>query len=55
VNDNWIWKEEVVVYFTFLSRHSPGEIEENQEIFSQDSWSPGRDLHPEPPEYEAGL
>jgi hypothetical protein len=33
----------------------PGGAEENHENFSQDSWSPGRDLNPGPPEYEAGM
>lgn len=29
--------------------------EENHEKFSQDNWYPGRDLKPEPPEYETGV
>jgi hypothetical protein len=35
--------------------HLPGETEENKEDLSQDFRSLGRDLNPEPPEYEAGL
>jgi hypothetical protein len=32
----------------------PGVTENNHENLDQDSRSPGRDLDPEPPEYEAG-
>jgi hypothetical protein len=40
--------------FTVLSRNSPGGTEKNHENLSQDR-SPGQDLIPEPPEYEAGV
>jgi hypothetical protein len=32
-----------------------GETEENHENLSHNSRSPGRDLNPGPPEYEAGV
>jgi hypothetical protein len=41
--------------FKALSWHMPGRTEENHENLSQDSLSPGRDLNPEPPEYETGV
>jgi hypothetical protein len=37
-----------------LSRNLPGGQRKPTESFSQDSRSPGRDLKPELPEYEAG-
>jgi hypothetical protein len=40
--------------FKFLSRHVPRRTEVNHEE-AQDSQFPGRDLNPEPPEYEAGV
>jgi hypothetical protein len=43
----WSWPNVKI-----LSRHSPGETEENH---NQDSWSLGRDLNSGPPEYEAGV
>jgi hypothetical protein len=36
-----------------LSKHSPGENEENNEILCQDTWSASRDLNSGPPEYDA--
>jgi hypothetical protein len=33
----------------------PGGTEENHENLSQNSQSPGRDLNPGPPKYEAGV
>jgi hypothetical protein len=50
-----ICKEAVAAYFKALSRHLPGGTEENNENHSRDSWSPGRDINPEPPEYETGM
>jgi hypothetical protein len=41
--------------FKVLAGHSTGGTEESQETISQDSQSPGRDLNPEAPEYEAGV
>jgi hypothetical protein len=38
-----------------LSRNLPGGTEENHEKISQDIRSPGSDLNPGPPEYEAGV
>jgi hypothetical protein len=38
-----------------LSRHPHGGTGEGHENISQDSRSPGQDLNPEPPEYEAGV
>jgi hypothetical protein len=48
-------KEAVVAWFKVLSRHLPGRTEENHKNLSQDSWFPGRDLNPGPPEYETGV
>jgi hypothetical protein len=36
-------KKMVVAYFNMLSRHIPGEIEENHDNLSQDGQCPGRD------------
>jgi hypothetical protein len=36
-------------------RYLPGGNEKTTKSLSQDSWSPGRDLNPEPAEYEAGI
>jgi hypothetical protein len=44
------WKEAVVAQFKALSRNSHGGNEENH-----DSRSPGRNLNPGHPEYEAGV
>jgi hypothetical protein len=41
--------------FKVLSWHLLRGNEENHEKASQDSWSPGRDLNMEPPEYETGV
>jgi hypothetical protein len=41
--------------FKELSRNSPGRTEESHINSSQDSQSPGRDLNPGRPEYEAGV
>jgi hypothetical protein len=41
--------------FKVLPRKSSGGTKEKQETLSQDSRSPGRDLKPGPPEYEAGV
>jgi hypothetical protein len=49
-----IWKEAVVVKVKVLSRHSLEGVRKTTEILSQDSRFPGRDLNPEPPEYETG-
>jgi hypothetical protein len=38
-----------------LSRNLSGEIEKNHENLSQNNRSPGRDLKPGPPAYEAGV
>jgi hypothetical protein len=38
-----------------LSRHLRGRSEENHETLGQDSRSPGQDLNPGIPEYEAGV
>jgi hypothetical protein len=48
------WKEEVVAKFKVLFRHFLGETVEYHENH-QGSWSPGRDLNPVSPEYEAGV
>jgi hypothetical protein len=40
--------------FKVLSRNSPEGTDENHKNISQKSRSPGRDLNPGPPEYEAG-
>jgi hypothetical protein len=50
-----MWKEAVVAFLKVLSRHLPGGTEENDENLSQNCRSPGRDLSPGPPEYEAGV
>jgi hypothetical protein len=39
--------------FSVLSLHPPEGNEKNHEKLSQDSWSPGHDLIPGPPEYKA--
>jgi hypothetical protein len=39
--------------FKVLYHYLPVGTEENDENLSQDSQSPGRDLNPGPPEYEA--
>jgi hypothetical protein len=50
-----MWKEAVVAKFkVLLFRHFPGGTEKNQNV-SQHSLSPGRNLNPGPPEYEAGV
>jgi hypothetical protein len=56
VNDELgrVLKEAVVPNFEALSRHSPGGTEEIHEMLRQGSRSPGKDLNPGPPEYEAG-
>jgi hypothetical protein len=36
-------------------QHLPGRTGENNEQLSQDSLSPGRDLNPGPPQYDAGV
>jgi hypothetical protein len=41
--------------FKALSWHLPGGTEENHENLRQGIWSPGRDMNPGPPEYEAGV
>jgi hypothetical protein len=46
--------EAVVTYFQAISRKLPAGFGENHEI-SVRICSSGRDLKPEPPEYEAGL
>jgi hypothetical protein len=54
VNDRWkVRKEAVVAYFKALSRHLAGGTEEDHENLSEDLRSPGRDLNPGPPKYEA--
>jgi hypothetical protein len=42
-----------VAQFKVLSRLFAGGTEETTKSVSQDIRSPGRDLNPEPPEYEA--
>jgi hypothetical protein len=41
--------------FKALSRHLHGGLRKNTKNLSQDSRSPGRDLNPGFPEYEAGV
>jgi hypothetical protein len=41
--------------FMVLFQHSPGRTEENHRNPSIDSWSPGQDLKPGPPEHETGV
>jgi hypothetical protein len=41
--------------FKVLSRHSPGETEENTKTLSQDSRSPSLGLNPGLPVYETGM
>jgi hypothetical protein len=57
VNDELerMWKEAPVAKFKMLSQHLLGGTEENHENLNQDSQSPGRDLNPGPPEYEAEM
>jgi hypothetical protein len=51
-----MWKEAVVSQFKVLPQNLRGETEEKYEKpHSQDSRSPGRNLNPGPPEYEAGV
>jgi hypothetical protein len=50
-----VWKEAVVGQFEVLFRHLPGGTEENHKNLSQNSWPPGRDSNPEPPEYKVGM
>jgi hypothetical protein len=45
----WLWPN-----FKLLSLHSPGGTKEIHEG-TQGSWSPGQDLNPGSPEYEAGV
>jgi hypothetical protein len=39
-------------YYPSICLEGPRKTVQN---LSQDSWSPGRDLNPRPPEYEAGV
>jgi hypothetical protein len=57
VNDDLerMWKEAAVAKFKMLSQHLLGGAEENHENLNQDSQSPGRDLNPGHPEYEAEM
>jgi hypothetical protein len=57
VNDELtkIWKEALWPNFKVLSLHSPRKTKENHEKLRRNSRSPGRDLNPEPPEYETGV
>jgi hypothetical protein len=48
------WNEVTWPNFKVLSRHLPGETEENHNL-SQGSRSPGRDLNQGPLQYEAGV
>jgi hypothetical protein len=48
-------KEAAMFLFKVISRYLPGGTDEKHEYPSQDSQSPGRDLNPESPEYEAGV
>jgi hypothetical protein len=41
--------------FKALSRNSPRGSEKTTKNLSQDGRSPGRDLNPEPTEYESGV
>jgi hypothetical protein len=49
-----MWKKAVVAYFKVLCRHL-FEGTEGNENFCQYNRSPGWDLNPGPPEYEAGM
>jgi hypothetical protein len=40
-------------FFGVLSQHLPGGTEKNHKNTCQDSQSPGSDLNPKPPKYEA--
>jgi hypothetical protein len=50
-----MWKKADVAQCKVLLRYLPGGTEENHENLSQDNRSPGRDLGPGTPEYEAGV
>jgi hypothetical protein len=41
--------------FKVLSRYLPGGLRKTTKNLTQDSRSPGRDLNPRPPEFEARL
>jgi len=43
------WKENVVNWFVFPTRHYAGGLIKAAEYFSHDTWSPERGLRPEPP------
>jgi hypothetical protein len=48
------WKETIMSKFKVISQHSPGGTEQNHEK-PQNSWFPGQDLNPGPPEYKVGV
>jgi hypothetical protein len=50
-----VLKEAIVAKFNVLYRHLPGEIDENHENISYDSWSLDRDSNSRPGEYEAAV
>jgi hypothetical protein len=49
-----MWKEAFVALFKALSWHLPAGLRKTTKDLSEDSLSPGRDLNPRSPEYEAG-
>jgi hypothetical protein len=57
VNDELerVWRKRLWPNFMVLFQHSPGRTEENHRNPSIDSWSPGKDLKPGPPEHETGV
>jgi hypothetical protein len=59
INEWWFVKDLEVggrgLSFKLLSSIRLEERKENTKILSQDNRSPGRDLNPVPPEYEAGV
>jgi hypothetical protein len=50
-----VWKEAVMALFEVLSWHLPEGLRKTTKDLGQNSWSPGRDLNPGPPEYKGGV
>jgi hypothetical protein len=50
-----MWNKAVVVLFRLISQLSAGNSEENYESFTQDNWSPDRDLNVGPLRHESDM
>jgi hypothetical protein len=55
VTNEWWGRKRLWPTFKVLSYNLHGGTEENHENVSQDNRSPGQDLNPGSPEYEAGV